>query len=68
MKVALRAGWLDLTITDDGHGGASSVPEHGIAGLEERLRGLGGTLEVHSPDGGPTILTAHLPATDVTGP
>ena len=34
---------------------------HGIAGLEERVHGLGGTFEVSSPDGGPTVVTAHLP-------
>jgi signal transduction histidine kinase len=55
--------WLDLTITDDGRGGASPADGHGLAGLEERLRGLGGTLEVLSPEGGPTVVSAHLPVT-----
>jgi signal transduction histidine kinase len=55
--------WLDVIVTDDGTGGAESVPGHGLAGLEERLRGLGGTLEVQSPVGGPTIVSAHLPVT-----
>ena len=55
--------WLDVTVTDDGHGGASSVPGHGLAGLDERLRGLGGTLEIGSPSGGPTVVTGHLPMT-----
>jgi signal transduction histidine kinase len=55
--------WLDVIVTDDGTGGAASVPGHGLAGLEERLRGLGGTLEVQSPAGGPTIVSAHLPVT-----
>ena len=35
--------WLDLVVTDDGHGGATAVAGHGIAGLQERARGLGGT-------------------------
>jgi signal transduction histidine kinase len=64
VRVGLREGWLDIVVTDDGHGGASAVPGHGIAGLEERLRGLGGTLEVLSPEGGPTIVSAHLPVTE----
>jgi signal transduction histidine kinase len=55
--------WLDLTVTDDGRGGASPANGHGLAGLEERLRGLGGTLEVQSPEGGPTVVSAHLPIT-----
>lgn len=53
--------WLDVTVTDDGSGGAAPVAGHGLAGLEERVRGLGGTLEVLSPEGGPTTIAAHLP-------
>lgn len=52
---------LTVAIFDNGRGGATSTPEHGLAGLEERLRGLGGTLDVHSPAGGPTSVIAHLP-------
>jgi signal transduction histidine kinase len=55
--------WLDVAVADDGHGGAASVAGHGLAGLEERLRGLGGTLELDSPAGGPTVATGHLPIT-----
>jgi len=53
--------WLDVTVTDNGRGGAAPVAGHGLAGLDERLRGLGGTLEIASPVGGPTVVTAHLP-------
>lgn len=53
--------WLDVTVIDDGRGGAASVPGHGLAGLEERTHGLGGTLAVSSPVGGPTVVAAHLP-------
>ena len=53
--------WLDITVTDDGVGGAFTIAGHGLAGLEERLRGLGGTFELTSPAGGPTVVTAHLP-------
>lgn len=52
---------LRLVISDDGRGGAISVDGHGIAGLSERVHGLGGTIEVSSPAGGPTVVTAHLP-------
>lgn len=55
--------WLDVAVGDDGTGGAASVEGHGLAGLEERLRGLGGTLELDSPPGGPTVATGHLPIT-----
>lgn len=60
-RVTQDATWLDVTVTDNGTGGAHATPGHGIAGLEERLRGLGGTLEVLSPAGGPTVVAAHLP-------
>ena len=69
IRVGLRAvpesgdTWLDVVVTDNGRGGAKAVEGHGIAGLEERLLGLGGTLEVLSPIGGPTIVSAHLPVT-----
>jgi signal transduction histidine kinase len=53
--------WLDITVTDDGRGGAKPVPEHGLAGLQERVLGQGGTLDIASPKGGPTVVTAHLP-------
>ncbi|PJJ71928.1 signal transduction histidine kinase [Diaminobutyricimonas aerilata] len=67
IRVAVRSGeepasgWLDVIVSDDGRGGASAVEGHGLAGLDERVRGVGGTLEVFSPAGGPTILSAHLP-------
>lgn len=55
--------WLDVTVTDDGNGGAVLVEGHGLTGLEERLRGLGGTLELVSPHGGPTAITGRFPVT-----
>ncbi len=55
--------WLDITVTDDGRGGAAPVPGHGLAGLQERVLGQGGTLEITSPAGGPTTVVAHLPVT-----
>jgi signal transduction histidine kinase len=55
--------WLDITVTDNGRGGTFTIAGHGLAGLDERLRGLGGTLELSSPSGGPTTVAAHLPIT-----
>jgi signal transduction histidine kinase len=57
------AVWLDVVVTDDGVGGAAAVAGHGLAGIEERLRGLGGTVELVSPVGGPTHVISHLPLT-----
>ena len=53
--------WLDLWVTDNGHGGALPRPGHGLAGLEERVQGLRGVLVVDSPAGGPTVIGAHIP-------
>lgn len=53
--------WLEIVVTDDGRGNAVALPGHGLAGLAERLRGFGGTLEVTSPAGGPTVVTARFP-------
>jgi signal transduction histidine kinase len=60
VTVSLNDG-LQIVIADDGRGGAVSVAGHGIAGLAERVHGLGGSLSLSSPDGGPTVVTAHLP-------
>jgi signal transduction histidine kinase len=57
------AVWLDVVVTDDGVGGASAVAGHGLSGIAERLRGLGGSVEVVSPVGGPTHVISHLPLT-----
>ena len=57
------ATWLDVTVSDDGRGGAKPKPGHGLAGLQERVLGQGGTLDISSPTGGPTVVTAHLPVT-----
>ncbi len=54
-------GRLAVTVTDDGRGGAHLAKGHGLAGLDDRLRAAGGTLEVTSPVGGPTTVRAEIP-------
>lgn len=53
--------WLELTVTDNGKGGAAPREGHGLAGLDERLRGLGATFDLTSPGGGPTVATGCFP-------
>ncbi|WGL52457.1 sensor domain-containing protein [Nocardioides sp. BP30] len=53
--------YLRLTVGDDGIGGARTRPGHGLAGLEDRIAGLRGTLTIVSPPGGPTTITANIP-------
>jgi Signal transduction histidine kinase len=61
LRLDASDGKLVITVTDDGRGGAAAKPGYGIAGLQERVLGLGGTLDVSSPKGGPTVLIARLP-------
>ena len=52
---------LELVVTDDGRGGAGLRDSHGLAGVQERLVGLAGFLDISSPAGGPTIVTVSIP-------
>ncbi|RFU82338.1 sensor histidine kinase [Streptomyces triticagri] len=54
-------GTLRLRVTDDGRGGARSRPEGGLDGLRQRVRTVDGTLDVTSPEGGPTVVSVDLP-------
>lgn len=64
-----RAGGVCMEIRDDGHGfdPASAVPDEegesgiGLMGMRERLRLIGGRLEIDSVPGGPTVIRAILP-------
>jgi signal transduction histidine kinase len=65
-KVALRgtAKELSLTVTDSGCGfdaGSRQPGRLGLAGMEERLRLLGGQLTVQSPPDGGTVVVAVVP-------
>ena len=52
---------LLITVSDDGPGGASTKAGTGLIGLQDRVRGLGGTMQLHSPVGRGTRLTVRLP-------
>jgi signal transduction histidine kinase len=55
---------LRVVVSDDGHGGASRKAGHGLEGIEERLRGLDGTITLRSPEGGPTHISVVIPVFD----
>jgi signal transduction histidine kinase len=61
IRVTTTAKDLVVTVSDNGSGGATTKAGHGLAGLRERMRGVSGALEVHSPAGGPTLVSARLP-------
>lgn len=52
---------LVLEVYDDGVGGAQVRPGHGLSGLVEWTRALGGGFWLSSPPGGPTLLRASFP-------
>ncbi|MCL2316193.1 MAG: histidine kinase [Actinomycetia bacterium] len=58
---------LVLTVEDDGAGGARAKAGHGLSGLAERMAAVGGTLEIASPPGGPTRLSARFPISAADG-
>jgi signal transduction histidine kinase len=49
-----------IGVADNGVGGADPTGS-GLRGLADRVGAVGGTLEVESPPGGPTIVRAELP-------
>jgi signal transduction histidine kinase len=60
--------WLDasnkqvvLRVGDNGAGGADPSRGSGLRGLADRVEALGGQLELHSPPGRGTLLTASIP-------
>ena len=61
--VELRAddSRLQISVSDDGVGGASSDDGSGLVGLTDRVEALGGTILVDSPPGQGTRLAVDLP-------
>jgi signal transduction histidine kinase len=52
---------LRVAIRDDGIGGADPSGGTGLRGLAQRVNSVDGTLQVSSPQGGPTVIVAELP-------
>jgi PAS domain S-box-containing protein len=60
VKVSADDELLRVEVRDDGMGGAD--PDgHGLEGLADRATALGGRLEIESPAGGGTLVTAAIP-------
>ena len=57
----VAAAELQVTVRDDGVGGADSMRGSGIIGLSDRLEALGGSIRCVSPQGAGTTLRATLP-------
>jgi signal transduction histidine kinase len=59
-----RDGWAEITIADDGIGGADETGGSGLRGLADRVDALGGRLSVESTPGTGTIIRAAVPVAE----
>ncbi|NEA25311.1 sensor domain-containing protein [Actinomadura bangladeshensis] len=62
LEASAAGGRVRLSVRDDGRGGAALGAGTGLTGLAERLAAVDGALRIDSPPGGPTVVTAELPA------
>jgi len=61
IRVRRVGGSVVLEIADDGVGGADPGGGSGLRGLGDRLEALNGRLQVRSPSGSGTVITAEIP-------
>ncbi|MDX6621151.1 MAG: hypothetical protein QOK36_3537 [Gaiellales bacterium] len=61
IEAAAREHSLQLSIRDDGIGGADPARGSGLVGLRDRVEALGGTIDVESPVDGGTVVVVALP-------
>jgi signal transduction histidine kinase len=61
VRVAQCSAGLEVTVRDDGIGGAAARAGSGLAGLADRVAALGGSLLMTSPVGAGTTIEAVLP-------
>jgi signal transduction histidine kinase len=59
--VWMENGGVEVRVEDDGVGGAHPAKGSGLAGLHQRVLAADGRLEVSSPAGGPTVVSAFIP-------
>jgi len=61
VRVVRKGRTIELTVADDGSGGAVAAASGGLAGLNDRVRAMDGTFTLTSPTGGPTVAVVRLP-------
>jgi signal transduction histidine kinase len=52
---------LVMVVSDDGRGGADPECGSGLRGVRHRLEAFDGTLQLSSPNGGPTVVSMEVP-------
>ena len=61
VAIARAGDRLVVEVRDDGIGGADVERGTGLRGLRDRVAGMGGSMYVISPQGGPTTISVELP-------
>jgi signal transduction histidine kinase len=61
VSIARAGDRLVVEVRDNGQGGADPSIGSGLQGLRDRVAGLGGSMYVISPPGGPTTVSVELP-------
>jgi signal transduction histidine kinase len=61
VEVSVEDDYVRLQITDDGVGGADIAAGTGLSGLCDRVEALDGSLDIDSPLGCGTTVTAEIP-------
>jgi signal transduction histidine kinase len=59
----LRDSWLELTVSDNGRGGADALRGSGLRGLVDRVEAIGGTIRIESDRDRGTAIHLRLPTT-----
>ena len=61
VRIGRPDGWAELTVSDDGVGGAAVDGGTGLRGLADRLDALGGKISIVSVPGSGTTIRARVP-------
>jgi signal transduction histidine kinase len=61
VSIGRTNGSATVAVSDDGVGGADPAGGSGLRGLAARVEALNGRLDVESPSGGGTRITARIP-------
>lgn len=61
VRLGYGDGRLQITVSDDGAGGAVMTPSGGLQGVSRRLSAFDGTVGITSPVGGPTVILMEIP-------
>jgi signal transduction histidine kinase len=61
VSIGRANGTVTITVSDDGVGGADPAGGSGLRGLAARVEALKGRLDIESPPGGGTRISAEIP-------